>query len=130
MISRNKVESLKDYFGNMLEIWEKLKNTNNKTEQDNTKLKRLEYLITKFLFDCKEEVFENDQKYIGYVIDMFKASEKLCMWDLKDKKEIDVTDKLKKLLNKLIDKNLGLVENKDNIIVTSEKDDEKKKMSK
>ena len=123
----NKVESLKDYFGNMLEIWEKLKNTNNKTEQDNTKLKRLEYLITKFLFDCKEEVFENDQKYIGYVIDMFKASEKLCMWDLKDKKEIDVTDKLKKLLNKLIDKNLGLVENKDNIIVTSEKDDEEKK---
>ena len=104
--------------------------TNNKTEQDNTKLKRLEYLITKFLFDCKEEVFENDQKYIGYVIDMFKASEKLCMWDLKDKKEIDVTDKLKELLNKLIDKNLGLVENKDNIIVTSEKDDEKKKMSK
>ena len=122
-----KVDELELYFKVLWQIWEKLKQTKNKTQQKNDKLKKLEYLITKFLLSKQDKVLDYDQEYIGYIIDMFEASEKFCMWDLKNNKEIDVTDKLKDLLNKLIDKNSGLVENKDNIIVTSKKDDEEKK---
>ena len=114
-------------FKNLWQVWKKLKQTKNKTKEKNDKLKKLEYLITKFLLSNQDKVLAKDQKYIGYIIDMFEASEKFCMWDLKNKEEKDVTDDLKDLLNKLIDKNSGLVENKDNIIVTSEKDDEEKK---
>ena len=52
------------------------------------------------------------------------------MYDLNDKKEIDVTDDLKSLLNDLTDKNLGLVENNDiktkSNIEMFEKDDTQK----
>ena len=123
----NKVENLKYYFGNMLKIWKELKNNENKTEQDNTKLKKLEYLITKFLLSKQDKVLADDQKYIGYIINMFELQTSFCMYGLNGERETDVTNELKKLLNKLIDKNLGLVENKDNIIVTSEQDDEEKK---
>ena len=86
----NNVKKLENYFGNMLKLWTQLKNDKNKTEQNTTKLNRLEYLITKFLFDCKEEVFENNQKYIDCIVDMFSSQQKFCMYDLNDKKEIDV----------------------------------------
>ena len=130
----NNVKKLENYFENMLKLWTQLKNDKNKTEQNTTKLNRLEYLITKFLFDCKEEVFENNQKYIDCIVDMFSSQQKFCMYDLNDKKEIDVTDDLKSLLNQLIDKNLGLVENNDiktgNNIAMLEKNNEGKENDK
>lgn len=108
----NNVKELEYYFEDMLKTWKKLKNNENKTEQDNAKLKRLEYLMTKFLLDCKKEIFANNQKYIDWIIDMFNLQEKFCVYDLDSNKELDATDRLQKLLDGLIEK-LGLIENND-----------------
>ncbi len=110
----SRVDELEGYFKSMRNIWEELKQNNNKTQQQDNMLKKLEYSLIKFLLDCKDEVLADEKEYIGYIVDMFELQEKFCMYDLDGKKEINVTDELKNLLSELIDKNLGLVENKNN----------------
>ena len=124
----NNVKRLEDSFEEMLKVWKKLKNNKNKTEQYNTTLKKLEYLITKFLLACKKQVFADDKKYIAMIIDMFESQKKFHMYNLNSEEGTDVTGTLEKLLNDLINQNLGLVDNKSDIKML-ESSSEKKESS-